>query len=142
MDNLGAVFADSSRLHHRLHHKMFDPLGLHRGQMGVYHRLYGNDGISQTDLAALMNIAPATLSPILKKMEESGYVSRSQDEKDNRVTRVSLTPEGVKMRLKIDIKIEEMNRLIFGGLSKEETETLKDLLQRVQQAIRRELEER
>jgi DNA-binding MarR family transcriptional regulator len=68
--------------------------GLHHGQARVLMTLANYDGVNQADLARGMDIAPPTLSVMLKKMLEQKLVRRTAVKEDDRVHRISLTPAG------------------------------------------------
>ena len=52
--------------------------------------------LSLGDLAAIEQIAPATVTKIVTKLVDEGLVARTNDESDRRVTRVALTPAGTR----------------------------------------------
>lgn len=52
------------------------------------------DGISITRLARNINISKQQLTPIMMKLEELEYVSKTPDPRDKRAVRVLLTDEG------------------------------------------------
>lgn len=56
--------------------------------------LNDNGAMSQTQLAAHLEIRPQSLSELLTKAENDGLVTRRQSEEDKRQTIVALTDEG------------------------------------------------
>ncbi|MBE6753185.1 MAG: MarR family transcriptional regulator [Ruminococcaceae bacterium] len=56
-----------------------------------------NDGVTSRELAELLDIRPSSLTELLGRLEGKGLVSRTPDENDRRVVRVSLTEEGRKL---------------------------------------------
>ena len=69
-------------------------LGLTYTQYIVMMVLWENDGISVSDLGGKLHLDSGTLTPLLKKLENIGYVTRNRSEKDERVVLVSLTDTG------------------------------------------------
>jgi MarR family transcriptional regulator, organic hydroperoxide resistance regulator len=53
---------------------------------------------SVKDLSTALLLEPATLSPLLKRLEASGLVTRSRATTDERVLVVALTPKGADLR--------------------------------------------
>lgn len=51
-------------------------------------------------LGKLLYLDSGTLTPVLKKLEHKGYVTRSRDEKDERVLNVTLTKDGEDLKEK------------------------------------------
>ena len=70
------------------------PLGLTYTQYIVFLVLWEKDGISVTEISEKLMLDNGTLSPLLKKMEEAGYVERCRRREDNRVVEISLTEKG------------------------------------------------
>ena len=69
-------------------------LGLTYTQYIVMMVLWENDGISVSDLGGKLHLDSGTLTPLLKKLENIGYVTRNRSKKDERVVLVSLTETG------------------------------------------------
>ena len=80
-------------------------------------------------LGQLLYLDSGTLTPVLKKLEQKGYLTRSRDAKDERVLNVTLTAEGQALKDKA-VDIPEK----IGGcvkLSKEEAAMLYQTLQKI-----------
>ncbi|MBY8854664.1 MarR family transcriptional regulator, partial [Saccharothrix sp. MB29] len=60
--------------------------------------LWGRAPLSVKELSRMLALEPATLSPLLKRLEAVGYVTRSRDAADERMLAVALTPEGAALR--------------------------------------------
>ena len=70
------------------------PLGLTYTQYIVLLVLWERDGISVTEIGEKLMLDNGTLSPLLKKMEQAGYVQRRRCRKDDRVVEITLTDAG------------------------------------------------
>ena len=77
-----------------------DPLDLTYTQYIALLILWERDGLSVKDLGDRMFLDSGTLTPLLRKLEEKGYVSRTRDPTDERSVVVTLTPEGRDLREK------------------------------------------
>ena len=89
-------------------------LGLTYTQYIVFLVLWEKDGIPVGELGRRLYLDNGTLTPLLKKLESSGYVTRSRDQADERVVIITLTEEGraLKERAKeIPLKIGGCVRL-------------------------------
>ena len=75
-----------------------DPLDLTYTQYIALLILWERDGLSVKDLGDRMFLDSGTLTPLLRKLEEKGYVSRTRDPADERSVVVTLTPEGRDLR--------------------------------------------
>ena len=69
-------------------------LGLTYTQYIVFLVLWEKDGITVGEICEKLMLDNGTLSPLLKKMEKEGYVTRKRSSKDDRVVLISLTDEG------------------------------------------------
>ncbi|HET8807069.1 MAG TPA: MarR family transcriptional regulator [Methylophaga sp.] len=73
---------------------LLKPHGLTYPQFVVLMALWESDGKSMTQLAKRINLSKATVSPILKKMEQSGWISRASVPGNDRLKSVLLTEQG------------------------------------------------
>ena len=88
------LFFEVTKLNRRfseVHYGNKDPF---KGQYLCLFVLESAGTVNQKDLAGLMHIRPASVSEILLKLEQKSLVSRTQWEKDRRVSLVSLTEDG------------------------------------------------
>ena len=70
------------------------PLDLTYTQYIVLLVLWENDGVSVTEIGEKLMLDNGTLSPLLKKMEQAGYVERQRSREDERVVIIRLTEAG------------------------------------------------
>ena len=68
---------------------------------------------SQKQLAERVGITPPSMTVALRKMEEKGYVTRRQDEKDQRVVKIHLAPKGEECIEGIQRVICEMEEIVY-----------------------------
>ncbi|WEA27761.1 MarR family winged helix-turn-helix transcriptional regulator [Rhizobium binxianense] len=59
--------------------------------------LYRFEGISQQELARKLLVGRSNMSMLLPQMEKRGLIERRGDERDKRVLRLHLSPEGRKL---------------------------------------------
>ncbi|UXA17163.1 MarR family winged helix-turn-helix transcriptional regulator [Mycobacterium sp. SMC-4] len=117
---------------------LLEPLGLTHPQYLVmlglwdHHRKSPGDALSVKQIAALLQLDSATLSPMLKRLEALGLLSRSRSITDERATEVRLTDAGVALRERaVGIPAAVTERL---GVDVEELEQLHVVLSRVNKA--------
>ena len=60
--------------------------------------LWEKQQISVKELGEILYLDSGTLTPVLKKLEAKGYITRHRSEKDERVLIVSVTDEGMRLR--------------------------------------------
>ena len=77
---------------------LLEPMGLTHPQYLVMLALWGDSPLTVKDLSVLLQLEPATLSPLLKRLEAAGYVTRTRDADDERLLKIELTAGGKKLR--------------------------------------------
>lgn len=76
------------------------PLGLTYTQYIVFLVLWEKDGLSVSEIGEKLMLDNGTLSPLLKKMEQEGYVERRRSPEDDRVVKITLTEKGRQLQEK------------------------------------------
>jgi len=109
--------------------------GLHHGQARVLMALDRSDGLIQARLAAGLDIAPATLSIMLKKLHSSGLVQRAADSRDERVNRIVLTPAGQKAVKRIRAVWQQAFETIVDSLDPRDRQLTHQLLLSIRNAL-------
>jgi DNA-binding MarR family transcriptional regulator len=82
----------------RLNKSVLDPLGLTYLQYIVLVALYEQDNQTVSGLGEKVFLDSSTLTPLLKRLETLGHLTRRRDPKDERQVRLRLTPEGRAVR--------------------------------------------
>ena len=92
------ALAVASRSVISLYRPILEPLGLTHPQYLVMLALWQHSPRSVKDLGRALQLEPATLSPLLKRLETAGLVRRDRSRLDERVLDVSLTSAGRELR--------------------------------------------
>lgn len=82
----------------RLYKPLLDELALTYPQYLVMLALWEADGVTVSDLGTRLSLDSGTLTPLLKRLEATGYVSRMRDVADERRVLIRLTAEGRALR--------------------------------------------
>lgn len=106
------ALAVASRSVISLYRPILEPLGLTHPQYLVMLALWQHSPRSVKDLGGALQLEPATLSPLLKRLETAGLVRRARSRLDERVLDVSLTTAGRELRTQAEaIPHRVMNEL-------------------------------
>ena len=81
-----------------IYRPLLAPMGLTHPQYLVMLALWDREPRSVRDIGRTLRLEPATLSPMLKRLESLGYVSRRRNEADERELSVELTEAGRALR--------------------------------------------
>ena len=82
----------------KLYKPLLDPLGLTYPQYLVMLALWEADGVGVGELGQRLSLDSGTLTPLLKRLEAAGFISRLRDRDDERRVRVQLTATGRALR--------------------------------------------
>src|SRR6478752_10227593 len=67
-----------------LYRPLLEPMGLTHPQYLVMLALWQREPLTVRELGELLSLEPATLSPLLKRLESTGYLTRTRDPRDER----------------------------------------------------------
>ena len=121
----------------RAHKSFSSALAARLERVGVTHaqfhhlrRLHEQDGISSSELSALVEVKKATSTSILEALEQKGLIRRDRDATDRRRANVFLTERGRAIQGDLAACAVEVNEAAAQHLSPEERAQLFDLLER------------
>jgi DNA-binding MarR family transcriptional regulator len=84
----------------KLYKPMLDELGLTYPQYLVMLALWEHDGLMVSELGERLSLDSGTLTPLLKRLEAAGFVSRVRDVQDERRVHITLTAPGRRLKSK------------------------------------------
>jgi DNA-binding MarR family transcriptional regulator len=91
-------------------------------------RLDRQPGMSQNELAQLIEVEPITVGRLVDRLEARGFVERRPDANDRRVWRLHLTDAATPMLEEIARVRAEMNEMLVAGIPQKNLETVIDCL--------------
>ncbi|SFL92698.1 DNA-binding transcriptional regulator, MarR family [Gracilibacillus orientalis] len=125
-----AIFA-LARSHRALAGQMLREVGLFAGQEILLMQLWDQDGQSQNCLGRTLRLDHSTIAKSVRRLEDTGLVTRSRSEEDGRVTIVSLTQAGQDLKTKVTDVWSRLENLTTEGLTEQEKELFITLSQKV-----------
>ncbi len=114
---------------------LLEPLGLTHPQYLVMLALWGEAPMSVKAIAEAIQLDSPTLSPLLKRLEAAGLITRRRDEHDERTLLIDLTAAGCALRREAEKIPPAVVRAL--GVSLADLEELRAVLTRVNEAARR-----
>ncbi len=130
-EEINFLLIELMRQHFFRVHTLMKGTGIYRGQPPLLHELWKEEGCSQADLAARLHIQPATVTKMLQRMEQAGFVERRPDPDDQRVSRVYLTEAGRAVREDICRREQQVGEDALAGFTPVERAYLADFLIRM-----------
>ena len=106
-------------------------LGIYPGQIPGLGLVAKKDGLSQRELAKILNIKPPTVNVSVQRLEKAGFLYKKPDEKDQRVTRIYLTEKGKETKAKALERIHKNEAVMLEGFSEAEQCLLRRFLEQI-----------
>jgi MarR family transcriptional regulator for hemolysin len=118
----GFLIHDVSRLRRTAYDQRLKPFNITRAQWWVLANLSRRncDGISQIELARLLEVGKVTLGGLIDRLEESGFVIRVPDKQDRRSKRIMRSPEGKALCDRMEVFAHAVSKEIMSGISDQE----------------------
>jgi MarR family transcriptional regulator, organic hydroperoxide resistance regulator len=108
---------------------VLEPLGLTHPQYLAMLALWQHGTLSVKALGELLHLEPATISPLVKRLEHSDLVTRTRSSSDERLIDVVLTPAGRALRRQA-LKVPPAMLARF-GMSLDDLHATNAVLQRI-----------
>ena len=105
--------------------------GLTRAQWIILLRLDRQPGLSQKELAEILEVEPITVARLIDRLERSGLVERRDDPADRRVWRLHLLPPARPVLDEMVAERTDMRRVVSDGLPAEALRVVSEALVRM-----------
>ncbi|MGD9867344.1 MAG: MarR family winged helix-turn-helix transcriptional regulator, partial [Hyphomicrobiales bacterium] len=125
---LSFLISDAARLQRTVFGRRMRKLGITRPQWLVMTRLHRQPGLSQSELAELIEVEKATAGRLIDRLEANGWVERRPDPADRRINRIYMTAEGERMNRAMRPISRAMVEEELSALTPTDREQLVDLL--------------
>lgn len=135
---LGWLISDVNRLYMRRFEHLTRDLPLTGTQLRLLVYLRREPGMTQTELADLLQIEKAPLGRLLDRLESGGWIERRPDPQDRRAKRVHATQKFDTIEPRITQTVVGLFRDSLTGVSREELARLLDILWRVKRNLLRD----
>jgi DNA-binding MarR family transcriptional regulator len=109
--------------------------GMTRAQCVILMKLRCHPGLSQSELAALMEVEPITVARLIDRLEAGGMVERRPDPSDRRMHRLHLKEAADPVLAIIDDYREAAVAQLHAGISPEDWETAHRVLKKIKETM-------
>lgn len=123
--------ADNSRMLRRLFDQRVRDHGLTAAQARLLLSLHRNRGENQAFHAERLEVEPITLTRIVDRMEEAGWICRKPDPGDRRARILHVTDKAQDILAEVAAIVDELFADTFAGLDPVELDALSGLLDRI-----------
>jgi DNA-binding MarR family transcriptional regulator len=93
-----------------------EPHGITTGEWSALRVLWMQEGLTQVELAARMQVERASLTGVLNGLEEKGLIARARNRDDRRKINLRLTPAGRGLEKKLIACAHTINERATRGL--------------------------
>lgn len=121
--------------HSRMRSYDIEGITLRDSERLTLHVLEHFNGCNQLELVRRTHLKPPTISVTLKSLEAKGFVYRTTDEGDMRVTHVYLSEQGREYNRRIMERLFAIDSEMMQGFSEEESAQLEKFLERMRNNI-------
>jgi MarR family transcriptional regulator for hemolysin len=109
--------------------------GMTRAQWAILLRLGRHPGLSQKEIADLLEVTPISVARLVDRLAASGLVERRADAQDRRIWRLHLRPAGVAQLDAIEVQRQALAREIIEGVSAQTRAAMIEGLQRMKRNL-------
>ncbi len=133
---LHTLLIRTSASHKKRSRQYFQELELTDGQPKVLSILSGMEGCLQKELAEACRVEPATMTSLLKNMEQKNLIMKEKVQvSGKRAYGIYLTEQGRELAEKVQEVVKSLEEVSFQGFSPEEKEQFLALFTRVYQNL-------
>jgi MarR family transcriptional regulator, transcriptional regulator for hemolysin len=133
---LVAQLVESSRLLRNYIDQRAKARGTTRAQWIVLFRLRQQEGLSQVDLAEVLELQPISLVRLLDRLVEHGLLERRHDPKDRRANRLFLTASGRQLVDDLDSLRDAIATDVLHDMPQDSIETSLATLREIKERIK------
>ena len=110
--------------------------GITRAQWAVLAKVERSEGMKQSELAELMEMQPITLTRLIDKLCDNGWIERRGDESDRRVNRLYLKKAARPLLGKLAGLRSELTATALQGISPQDAHRMLAQLETIKENVR------
>nr|WP_246214165.1 MarR family winged helix-turn-helix transcriptional regulator [Kitasatospora viridis] len=134
-DSTSHAIARVARLHRAAAERLLRRAGLHAGQELLMMLLWERGALPQGELIEQLGLDASTVTRMVQRLEQAGFVRRSRSSADRRAVIVEPTAAARALREQVGELWQELERLTLAGLAPEECAELVRLLAAVERNL-------
>lgn len=135
-------FVKAGRMHRAYCDRLVHKVGMHRNQHKILMMLScRKEKPSQKELAQRLEISTAAVAVIIKKLEQSGYITKTSAQKDGRFNEIEITEKGREVVEETKEFFAACDRMLFAGFTEPEMTELETYFERIGKNLKKAIEE-
>ncbi len=130
---LGFMFKQINTIYEKEFNNRLRKFGITSSQCGVLDYLFGSskEAVTQRDIEKALSLSNPTVTGILKRLEEKGFILSVPSNKDKRCNNIHLTEKAYDIQRWMDMVRKKLDKTLTLGMNKKEIEALEKMLARV-----------
>ena len=130
---IGFTFRQIGNIYEKEFNKELKKIGITASQCEVLDFLFKSEieEVTQKDIEKGLNLKNPTVTGLLKRLDEKGFVLIVPSEKDKRCKNVYLTSKAYDIQKRMELDRKKIDRMLTIGMNKKEVAALEKILERV-----------
>lgn len=130
---IGFLIKQVNNVYEKDFNKMLKSIGITSSQCEVLDYLFhtSKEAVTQRDIERHLNLRNPTVTGLLKRLDEKGFILSVQSNMDRRCKNIFLTEKAYDIQRKMEASRKKSDRQLTMGMSKKEVQTLKKALEKV-----------
>ena len=130
---IGFLFKQINTIYEKEFNNRLKKLGITASQCAVLDYLFNTseEEITQKDIEKALNLKNPTVTGLLKRLDEKGFVLVVPSNKDKRCKNVFLTEKAYDIQRRMELNRKKIDKMLTLGMNKKEVAALEKMLKRV-----------
>lgn len=130
---LGYMFKQINNIYEKEFNNRLRTLGVTASQCAVLDYLFtsSKEEITQRDIERALSLKNPTVTGLLKRLDEKGFILTVPSEKDRRCNNIYLTEKAYDIRRRVELDRKKLDKTLTLGMNKKEVAALEKMLNRV-----------
>ncbi|MCF2555165.1 MarR family winged helix-turn-helix transcriptional regulator [Faecalicatena contorta] len=130
---IGFMFKQISNVYEKEFNRRLRTLGITASQCAVLDYLFtsSKEEVTQRDIEKALSLKNPTVTGLLKRLDEKGFILSVPSNKDKRCNNIYLTEKAYDIRRRMDMDRKQLDKMLTLGMNKKEVAALEKMLKRV-----------
>lgn len=130
---LGFMFKQINNVYEKEFNNQLRTIGITASQCAVLDYLFvsSKEEVNQRDIEKALSLRNPTVTGLLKRLDEKGYILSVPSNKDKRCKNIYLTEKAYDIRRRMDMDRKKLDKMLTIGMNKKEIAALEKMLGRV-----------
>ncbi len=130
---VGFMFKQINTIYEKEFNKRLRTLGITASQCAVLDFLFSSsiEEVTQRDIEKALNLKNPTVTGLLKRLDEKGFILIVPSDKDKRCKNIYPTSKAYDIQKRMDADRKKLDKMLTLGMNKKEVQALEKMLSRV-----------